>query len=219
VAKEIVLHAVKRELKGKKVQTLRNQGKLPAVIYGSGIESTPITLNLLDTTRTLRGVTASTLVNIELDGEEHTTLVRERQFDRIKKEMIHIDFQAVSMTELLKTRVPIQLVGVAPAVATFSAMVLSMVEELEVEALPRDLPESIRVDISVLKKIGDNISVADLDLGEKVEILTSLETVIVSAIVGVSAEEEEVAGEAEVEEGTEPEVIEKGKKEEEEDEE
>ena len=218
MAQEIILKAEKRELTGKQVKTLRREGKLPAVIYGAGIEPTAITLDALEAARILRGVSASTLVSIHINGDEHTTLVRERQFDRIKRVMIHIDFLAVAMNELLRTSVPIRLVGVSPAVEAFNAMVYAMAESLEIEALPRDLPEVIEVDISILTKIGDNITIADLDLGENVEILSSMDTVIAAAISGFSEEEEVEKPEGEVEEGTEPEVIEKGKREEDEEE-
>jgi large subunit ribosomal protein L25 len=218
MAQEIILKAEKRELTGKQVKTLRREGKLPAVIYGAGIEPTAITLDSLETARILRGVSASTLVSIHINGDEHTTLVRERQFDRIKRVMIHIDFLAVAMNELLRTSVPIRLVGVSPAVEAFNAMVYAMAESLEIEALPRDLPEVIEVDISILTKIGDNITIADLDLGENVEILSSMDTVIAAAISGFSEEEEVETPEGEVEAGTEPEVIERGRKEEDEEE-
>ncbi|HUF38085.1 MAG TPA: 50S ribosomal protein L25 [Anaerolineales bacterium] len=215
---EVVLEAERRKVIGKQVKQLRAEGKLPAVIYGSGIEPTAITLNYLDTTRILRGVSASTLVTIKLEDEEHTTLLRERQFDRIKRQMIHIDFLAVAMNVTLRTSVPIRLIGEAPAVEDYSAMIFAETESLEVEALPGDLPESIEVDISVLKTLGDNITLADLDLGPNVLILDNLDTVIATAIAGVSEEEEEEEEDV-IEEGAEPEVIERGKREEDEEEE
>ena len=217
---EVHLDAVQREVIGKKVKNLRNEGQLPAVIYGAGIEPTSIVLNRLEATRTLRGVSASTLVRINLDDRQHTTIVRERQYDRIKREMIHIDFLAVSMDVLLKASVPLRLVGVAPAVEEYSAMIFAKTESLEVEALPSNMPEEIEVDISVLKTLGDNITIADLDLGADVNILDSLDTVIATAITGISEEEEEEEEDLdeEFEEGAEPEVIEKGKRDEEEEE-
>jgi len=218
---EVHLDAVKRELTGKKVKTLRNDGQLPAVIYGAGIEPTPIVLNRLVATRMLRGVSASTLVRIDLDGAEHTTIVRERQYDRIKREMIHVDFLAVAMNVLLKANVPIRLVGVSPAVADFNAMIFAMTESLEVEALPRNMPEEIEIDISVLKSLGDTLTLADLEMGADVNILDPLDTVIASAISGISEqeEEEEEAADEELEGGVEPEVIEKGKRDEDEEDE
>jgi large subunit ribosomal protein L25 len=217
---EVHLDAVQREVIGKKVKNLRNDGQLPAVIYGAGIEPTSIVLNRLEATRTLRGVSASTLVRINLDDRQHTTIVRERQYDRIKREMIHIDFLAVAMDVLMKANVPLRLVGVAPAVEDYSAMIFAKTESLEVEALPRNMPEEIEVDISVLTTLGDNITIADLDLGADVNILDSLDTVIATAITGISEEEEEEEEDLDVEfeEGAEPEVIEKGKRDEEDEE-
>jgi large subunit ribosomal protein L25 len=99
-------------------------------------------------------------------------------------------------------------------------MIFAKTESLEVEALPRNMPEEIEVDISVLTTLGDNITIADLDLGADVNILDSLDTVIATAITGISEEEEEEEEDLDVEfeEGAEPEVIEKGKRDEEEEE-
>ncbi len=215
----VTLDATRRDVTGKKVKVLRREGKLPAVIYGSGLEPAPILLDMRTATKTLRDVTMSTLVNINLDGKEHTTLVRERQYDVIKRELSHIDFLAVSMTETLKASVSLRLVGLAPAIKEFNAMIMQELESLEVEALPGDLPESIDIDVSGLAELGSNITVADLDLGSKVSVLADSEMVIAVAIAATRMEEEEEEVEELDEESMEPELIERGKRDEEEDEE
>lgn len=208
----VTLDATRREVTGKKVKALRREGKLPAVIYGVGLEPAPILLEMRTASKALREVTLSTLVNINLDGKEHTTLVRERQYDVIKRELNHIDFLAISMTETLRTSVPLRLVGLAPAIKEYSAMIMQDSEFLEVEALPSDLPEAIEVDISGLTELGSTVTAADLKLGDKVTILGDPDMVIAVAIAG-SRVEEEAEEEAE-EDGFEPEVIERGKRDE-----
>lgn len=212
---KVVIKAEHRNITGKKVGALRRQGKLPGVIYGRHVEPTPIVLNLRDASRTLAGLTASSLVSIDLDGTETATLVREKQRDFIRGTLLHVDFQAVSLTEKIRAKVAIELTGVSSAVKDFNGVVVNPLEALEVEAFPQDLPERFVVDISTLKVIGDAIYVRDIPVSENVEVLDEPEEVVV--VITLTKEEE--VPEAEVTAEEEPEVIERGKKEEEEQEE
>lgn len=210
------LKAKKREVRGKKVKYLRREGKVPAVIYGRHLEAIPIELNAREVSHILPRLTSSSLLVIDLEGEKHTTLIRERQHDVIKGDILHLDFQALSMKEKLRTAVSLELVGETPLITEKLAELVRGVEELEVECLPQDLPERILVDISSLEKIGDEIFVRDLQVPEGVEVLTSQDEMVVLVVpVAIAAEEEEEIVE-EVVVGEEPEVIEKGKAEEEE---
>jgi large subunit ribosomal protein L25 len=217
---KVVLKASHRTVIGKQVGALRRAGQLPAVIYGHNLEPVAISLDAKEATTLLGRTSASTLVTIDLDGKEFPTLVREKQREPVKNVFLHIDFQAVSLTEKIRAKVGIVLTGVSPAVKDFSAILVTTLNELEVEAFPQDLPERIVVDISKLEKIGDGIHVSNLILSDKLHIMASTDEMIVLA-TAPKAEVEEVAAVEEVvaEEGAEPEVIEKGKKEEEEEEE
>ena len=209
--------ADKREVTGKKVNVLRREGKLPAVIYGKGLKSTPILLDLKETTKVLSGLTSSSLVTIKLSGKNHAALVRDSQKDFIKGHYLHIDFQVVSLTEKIRANVYIEVTGIAPAVKDFNGVVVNGLNEIEVESLPEELPERVTVDISNLEQIGDGIFVKDLSLSDNVSILSNPDDMIV-IITGAAPEEveEEEGLEEEVEGLEEPEVIEKGKKEDEE---
>lgn len=211
---KVTINAEKRSLTGKQVKVLRREGKIPAVIYGKGVESTPIVLDLRDTTNTLAKISSSTILNINLAGKEQPTLVREIQKNYLRNEIIHIDFLAVSLKEKLRTAVGINLVGEAPVLKEFEALIVSGIEHIEVECLPQDLPEAIEVDLSVLKEIGDAVYVKDLPMPANVQFLTNPEDLVVvaSAVKEEAIPEEEVV---EVEAAAEPEVIEHGKKEEE----
>lgn len=197
-----IINAKKREVIGKKVKVLRREGKLPAVIYGYGVEPTAIVLDFKNSSRTLAKAEASTLITIALDGEEYTTLVREKQWDYIRRELLHVDFQAVSMTELIASQVRIKFVGEASAA---NAVIVTGLNELEVEALPMDLPESIEVDLSVLKNIGDGIFVRDVVVGDKLTILDDPDAMVVvaSAMAAEIVEEGDMAELLEGEEGEE----------------
>lgn len=209
---KLVIAAEKRTTLGKKVKALRREGKLPGIIYGHKYEPTAIIMDQKEATRVLNQATSSSVVTVDLEGKEVAALVREKQRDYLKNRYLHIDFQAVSLTERIRTYVNIELTGIAPAVKDFSGVVVDGVTAVEVEALPGDLPERFVVDISVLKEIGDSILVSDIEIPEKVELLTPAEEMVI-LVTSPAAEEEEVV-EVE-EEGTEPEIIEKGKKEEE----
>jgi large subunit ribosomal protein L25 len=208
---KVVLQTERRSVIGKQVNALRREGKLPAVIYGHNFEPTPIVLDLKETTKALSGLTSSSLVTLILDGKEHASLVRDRQRDYIHNRLIHVDFQVVSLNEKIRAKVSVEITGTSPAVKDFNGVVLTGLDEVEVECLPQYLPERLIVDISPLKKIGDGIYVRDISFNENVEILEDSNEMIV--MVTASTEEEEVVA---VEGGeAEPEVIEKGKKEEE----
>jgi large subunit ribosomal protein L25 len=207
-----VIEASKREVTGKKVGVLRREGKLPGVIYGHHFEAMPIVMDSKSASKVLNGATSSSIVTIIIDGKEHAALVREKQKDYLRNQYIHVDFQAVSQTEKIRTRVGIVLVGVAPAIKDFNGVVVEGIDSIEVEALPKDLPEKFTLDISKLANIGDGIHVKDVVPPANVAILDDPEEMIV-LITSPAAEEVEAPAETEA---VEPEVIEKGKKDEEE---
>ncbi len=216
---KVVLKATKRDVIGKQVGALRRAGKLPGVIYGRHTEPVNITLEARSAGVTLSKVGSSSLVTIDVDGKEYPALVRERQRNYIKGNLIHVDFLAVSLTEKLKAEVRIELTGLSLAVKDSDAVLVTGLHTLSVECLPADLPDHVTVDISPLAKVGDSIHVRDLSLGDKVRILDDGDEMVVNATYAkieveapVAVVEGAVVPEAE---GAEPELsVERGKKEE-----
>ncbi len=208
-----VIEAIKRDVVGKKVGVLRREGKLPGVIYGHKFEAMPILMDSKVATKVLNSLTSSSIVTIVVDGKEHAALVREKQMDYIRNQFIHVDFQAVSQTEKIRAKVGVVLTGTAPAVKDFNGVVVEGLDAIEVEALPKDLPERFVIDITKLANIGDAIHVSDVEVPANVEIVDDPEEMIVLITSPAAEEVETPAAEGEV---IEPEVIEKGKKEEEE---
>ena len=207
---KVVLKATKREVLGRKVGALRRAGKLPAVLYGHGIESTPVTLEAHEAALKLSHVTSSSLMMIDLDGKEYPALVREKQRDYLKNRLLHVDFQVISMTEKVTTKVGIELTGTAPAVKEFSAVIVTVLNELEVECMPQDLPERVVIDISGLTEVGAGIHVRDVVISDQVKILDDpAETIVVAS---ATREEKAVAEEAPAEEEAASEESEPGKK-------
>ncbi len=207
---KVVLKADKRNVIGKQVGALRRAGKLPAVLYGHSIDSTPILLDAHQTALTLSRLTSSSLVTVSLDGKEYPTLVREKQRHPIKRHLLHLDFQVLSLTEKTHVKVGIELQGTAPALKTYDSTLVHSLTELEVECLPQDMPERVVVDISGLAEPGDSIHVRDLNLPGTLEILSDPDEVIVS----ITAAKAEEAAEAVEEVPSEPELVKGGKKEE-----
>jgi len=211
---EITLKASKRNVIGKQVKALRREGILPAVVYGRRMESFPISLDMRDASRILDKAASSALIVLDVEGERYYTLVREKQRNPVLGTYRHIDFQAVSLTEKVRANVAIQFVGEAPAVNLYFGILVSNFEQLSVEGLPKNLPERIEVDLSNLKEIGDALHVRDLVLPEGVETLDNPDEMVVVVIAPISEEviEAEEAGFA----PSEPELVERIKREEEE---
>jgi large subunit ribosomal protein L25 len=205
---KVVLKATKRTLTGKQVSQLRRAGQLPGVIYGHNFQPTAITMDAHNAGIVIPHLTSSSIVTIDLEGTEVAALVREKQKNYIKGVYTHIDFQAISLTEAIRAEVSLHFHGLAPAIKDFSAAIVNNVDSIEVEALPNDLPERIEVDLSTLAKIGDAIHVRDLVIPAGVTLLSDPDEMV--AVATATHEDAEAVAAA-----VEPEVIEKGKKEEE----
>jgi large subunit ribosomal protein L25 len=211
---KMVIQASRRTVTGKKVGVLRREGILPGVIYGANIETTPISMDLKEASNILNAATQSHIITIVIDNAEHATLVREKQKDYIRGTLKHIDFQAVSLTEKLRTKVSVEVTGTSPAIKNYNGVVITELDEIEVECLPQDLVDRLIVDVTGLESIGDTIYVRDLTVPEGLTILNDPGEVLVVITSGA----EEIVEEEVVEAIAEPEVIERGKKEEEEEE-
>jgi len=194
---KFVLQAEKRSITGKKVKALRRDGKVPAVIYGSEIEPTSITLDYREVRQTLKDAGANTLLTIQMDGREFITLVREQQREVISRDLLHVDFQAVSLEEVITTTVPIAVEGEAPAVSEYNALLVTELDELHIEARAKDLPDFIEVDVTGLTEIGNNILIQDLKVSDEVKILEDPDEIVIvvasPTVLEIELEEEEEA--------------------------
>ena len=184
-----ILDADKRVVIGKQVKALRREGKLPAVIYGQEIEPMPITLNTKQVHQVLKVVGANTLISIKVGKDEFLTLVREIQREVIMRDLLHMDFQAVSLEETITTFLPVVMVGESPAVTELEGLLILSMEELQIEAKAKDLPDTISVDVSGLMEIGDNILVKDLVISGDVTILDDPDGLVIVATAPVLMDE------------------------------
>jgi large subunit ribosomal protein L25 len=207
---DIELKGKVRSSIGKGLFALRNAGKIPAVLYGPGVESIPIELEAKAATQTLNTLTGSTLVRLEIDKKAYSVLLRDLQRDSIRRTILHADFYAVPTDRAIRVHVPLQFSGDSAAVRDFSGILVHTLSDLEVECLPKDLVNGITVDLAPLEKIGDSISIKDIPLPPGIHVLMDPEETVVTVTAQMA--EEEVVAPVAAAVPTEVEVIEKGKK-------
>lgn len=214
---ELVLNAKPRSVIGKAVKALRRRGWIPAVLYGRHISPLPIQVEGRELQRVLsqaRG--GARLITLQVDGETHLALIREVQREPIRREILHVDFQAIEMTEKIRVEVPVIFKGASPAVERGEGVLVHGLTHVEIECLPKDLIEAITVDLSVLDRVDAAIYVRDLQAPPGVTIVSDPDELIalVTAPAAEAIEEAPLPAEA-----PEVEVIGRGKKVEEEEEE
>lgn len=188
-----------REALGKRVRFLRRQGLTPINLYGRGMESASLQVATKDLEQALRAGARSSLVTLSVNGGSHQALLRQLQRDPVSRAILHADFYRVEMDRPIETRVPIHLVGEAPAARLPDALVTQVLREITIESLPTDIPASIEVDISSLAELETAILVRDIPVPAGVTVLTDPEQMVVRAVRARAAEEAvpEEAAEAE----------------------
>jgi len=207
------LVAEPRDATGKGVaRKLRAAGRIPAVVYGRGTESRAISVDPSALLRLLQsgGAGMNTLIELRVEGTAQTVLVKELQRDPVRGRPLHTDFFLVDLDQKVEVSVPIHLVG-RPAGVETGGILDHPLRELELECLPRAIPESVDVDVSALE-VGDSIHVSDLALPEGVSVRTeanlAVASVIAPAVVEEPVVEEEIEGEEAAAEGEEGEAAE-----------
>jgi large subunit ribosomal protein L25 len=159
---KLELEATPREITGSRVMRLRQDGILPAVVYGKGFGAINVQVPVKTFEQVFRQAGESTLVYLTVGAKTHPTIIHDVSRDPVTGDFQHADFYKVRLDEKIKTDVPVTFVGESPAVKDLKAIFVRNINELEVEALPSDLPHEIEVDISGLKEFGDQITVADI---------------------------------------------------------
>jgi len=210
----IKLKAKKREITGKKVQQLRDQGEVPAVVYGAKPEySINLTLTQLDAKKLREKAGSSDIISLNVEGEEEPreVLMKEVIMHPIKEVVLHVDFYQFLRGQAIDANVVLEFVGEAP-IEKDGGIVNKALGEVSVRALPKDLPSNIQVDISELKEFTDMIMVEDLKIPENVELLTEAGNAVVTVSEPRKIEEEEPASVVEGEEGQAVEGEEEGEK-------
>lgn len=192
---KLQLKAEKRDAFGKRLTPFREKGYLPAVFYGPKDSSQSFFISLADFKKVWREAGESGIVELDFGptekggaSEKKQVLIYDVDIDPLHEEPRHVDFYVVDMAKKTTISVPLSFEGESPAVKTLGGVLVKVFHELEVEALPADLPSELKVDISVLKTFEDKIAVSDLEVPQGVEILAEPDETI--ALVEEPREEE-----------------------------
>lgn len=189
---KLSLEAKKRIVLGHKVKKLRKEGSLPANLYGKNIESQALEVAIKDFQGMFAKVGETGLIDLKFGEETRPVLIHNVQRHPLTNEPLHVDFHQVSLKEKTTATVRVEFVGEAPAVREKIGILIQPLSEVEIEALPQDLPEHLEVIISSLSQVGNTVTVGDIKVDkEKVTIKTSPEEVV--AKIDALAKAEEVA--------------------------
>jgi len=180
----------KREKLGRITKELRKEGTIPAELYGRGIENIHLSVQLKDFRKVFKAAGETTVINLVLGNEKHPVLIQGVTYHPVKDGIESIDFYKVRMDEKLKVKIPVEFFGISVAVKDKNGVLIKALKELEIEALPANIPHDIKVDISKLDEIGKSIYVKNLNIPADVKVMVSGETVVATIIEKVSEEKE-----------------------------
>ncbi len=204
----------KKRSKTDKLGIIRHNGMIPAVVYGAKVENTMLSVSSINFAKILREAGETSTITLEIVDEDSKpikkvdALIHEIQNDSIKGFPLHIDFLAVDVNKPIEITVPIEFIGISPADKNNLGILVKALYEIEIEALPKDIPQKIEVDISSLVDLESQIRVKDIKLDDAIKIKTNLEE-IVALITPIQEEKEEASIDI-----SSVEVEKKGKKEE-----
>ena len=184
----ITLEVAKRDSKEGLIK-LRGEGKLPAVFYGAKEKASSISIKTVDFKKAWKDAGESTIVNLKTPAGELNALIHDVQFDAVTDEPIHADFYIVQADKAIEVEVPLEFVGVPPAVKDLGGVLVKVLHTLEIKALPKDLPHKLTVDISSLALIDSHITAEQVSLPSGVTLKTKPSEVVV--LIAPEAKEEE----------------------------
>jgi large subunit ribosomal protein L25 len=188
----IKLSAKIRTETGKKTNDLREAGRIPAVIYGHEVKNVSLDVDYKEFQKALKDAGRSSLIELSVDGEKEKriVLIHDLQKDPISDKCIHIDFFETSAKEEVEVRVPLILEGIALAVKDLGGTLMQNISELEIKAMPQDLPHEIKVSIDGLKTFEDRILVKDLILPKNVKVVAKPDEIVASVLEPAKVEED-----------------------------
>ena len=193
--KKYSLPAEPRDLIGRKVKNLRKLGRVPATVYGKNVKSISISVQSSAFEKVYAVAGETGLVELSVGKDIRPVLVHTLQKDPVTSQLLHIEFHQVDLKEKVHAKVPLELIGDAPAIVGKIGVLLTLLDEVEVEALPMDLPEKLTVDVSKLARVNQEVKVSELNVPADVSVLTDQDqsVVRVGALISKEAEAEAAA--------------------------
>ena len=201
----VKLQSSRRTVLGKQVKHLRRQGWIPAVLFGAKQDATPIQVEERELDAVIRQAGATALIDLFIEPERrpHTVLARDIQRDVLTSRLRHVDFYQVQLDRKVRTSPALEIVGEAPATRYGDAILVQILNHIEVECLPGDLIDSIPVDVSSLETVNDSITVADLPVPPGITLLAEPTEVVVQVVLPRAAVEAEAEAAGEEQQGEE----------------
>jgi len=186
-AHKIELNAQLRTVMGSKVKQIRESGFIPAILYGKGQEPIALQVPNKDFNKAFKTAGESTLIYLSVDGQAYPTIIHDIARHPASDAIIHADFYKVNLAQKIKTMVPVAFIGESQAVKDGGILVRNL-NEVEVEALPQDLPHEVAFDLSALVAFGNQILLKDAQVGAKVEVIGNAEEIIATVQEPISEE-------------------------------
>lgn len=180
----------KRTAFGRSVKKLRRQGLIPAELYGHGVANEHLAVPAKEFGQVFRNAGESMVITLAVGGEKRAALIHDVQYDAVSDAPLAVDFYQVRLDEKIRVKVPFVFAGTAPAVKRGGAVLVKALQEIEIEALPADIPRELSVPLESLRAIGESIYVDNLVAPERVRLLLEPMTVVASVIAKVSEAEE-----------------------------
>ncbi|MBD3238818.1 MAG: 50S ribosomal protein L25 [Candidatus Moranbacteria bacterium] len=182
MTKKTIIQADPRDVEKQKPKQIREAEAIPAIVYGSKIKPTHLTINKKQAKKIAESLHESSLMSLNIDGEAKTrkVILQDYQQDKLTNKLLHLDFFEVDMKKEIQTQVPIEFKGVSPAVKNSGGILVKNINELDIKCLPDDLPEAIEIDLSQLENLNDSLYVNDLKINQNVTILNSPDSAIVT---------------------------------------
>lgn len=196
-----ILQAEIRKVLGKQVKTVRANGFTPATVYGKGVEQQTISVSAADFKKVYSEAGETGLIDLTIEGKKHPVLIHAVQIHPITAAILHVEFHEVNLKEKVHAEVPVELIGEPMAVKEKIGVLMPLMDHIEVEALPAELPEKIEVDITGLAAVNDQIIVGELSVPTVVTVLTDPTLIVVKIGAFVVEKEPEPTVAAESAEG------------------
>lgn len=207
----VVLQAEPRNIVGRGVKSLRRQDLVPAVVYGHDFKALSIQVPMKELERVYAEAGESTVVYLNVNGQDHPTIIHDIIRDALSDKFLHADFYKVRLDEKIHAKIQFNFIGESPAVKGLGGILVKNMSEIEVEGFPQDLPHQIDVNISKLAELKSHILVKDLAISNKLEVKVNLNSIV--ALIQEPISEEELKAQLETPAAAVPEEVEIIKKE------
>ncbi|MDO8442959.1 MAG: 50S ribosomal protein L25 [bacterium] len=181
---------VQKRVQVGKSAALRRTGLIPLELYGKGVENLHLTAPVKEFKKVLKEAGENTIVNAIFDGKKYPVIIHEVVRDGVSGDILNVDLYQIRMDEKIKLMVPLEFIGISLAIKEKNGLLVKSLQEVEVEALPMDVPHTLQVDISKITEIGQSLYVKDLDMPKAVRAVFAPETVVATVTAKVTEEEE-----------------------------